>query len=66
MLRLLFLTLALALPVALVYFAGVWSLVAAVALVAILFAFSARQATGEEIDQGGGLTGYRSSALGDL
>ena len=66
MLRLLFLTLALALPVALVYFAGVWSLAVAAALVAILFVFSARQATDDEVDQGGGLTGYRSSALGDL
>lgn len=57
---------ALALPAALVYFAGVWTLAGAAALVAVLFVFSARAATGDEVEQAGGLTGYRSSALGDL
>ena len=66
MLRLAFLITALALPIALVYAVGFWALAAAVVAVAALLLFSSRQARGSEDRQGGRLTGYRSTELGDL
>lgn len=66
MLRLAFLITALALPVALLYAAGVWGLAATAVAVAALFIFSSRAASGIEAQQGGHLTGYRSTGLGKL
>ena len=66
MLRMAFFVLALMLPVALLCAAGVWTLLAVPAAVAILFVFSSRPASGVEVHQGGRLTGYRTTEFGKL
>ena len=66
MLRLTILVTALVMPIALVYAAGAWALAACAVAAAAVLLFSSRAARGIENHQGGRLTGYRSTSLGDL
>jgi uncharacterized protein (DUF58 family) len=53
-------------PLWLVYTFGVWLLVAFVALTAATFVFSTGKARPSEEDQGGRLTGYRTTTFADF
>lgn len=66
MVRMLFLLLAVLLPVGLVYAFGPWVLLALFGVAARRSLFSTRKARGAEATQGGRLTGYHTTTMADF
>jgi hypothetical protein len=66
MLRALFLLLAVLVPIGLVYAFGAWILLALFGATAATLLLSTRKARGAEATQGGRLTGYHTTTMGDF
>ena len=66
MLRTLFLLLAVLMPIGLVYAFGAWILLALFGVAGATLIFSTRRARGDEATQGGRLTGYHTTTMGDV
>lgn len=66
MLRVLFLVLAVLMPIGLVYVFGAWSLLALFGAAAATLLLSTRKAGGAEATQGGRLTGYHTTTTANF
>jgi hypothetical protein len=66
MLRVLFLILAVLMPIGLVYAFGAWSLLALFGTAAATLLLSTRKARGDEATQGGRLTGYHTTTTANF
>ena len=66
MFKALFFLVAVAAPIGLVYAFGAWVLLALFVVMAVTLLVSTRKASGAEETQGGRLTGYHTTTMGDL